>query len=122
MKEKQSIGRLLALTRQLLEGPELELALQAVCDAALELLPGEHASVRILDDSGTRLLSGARAGAGADQTPMSFKLGEGVAGWSVEHRQTVRLDDATTDGRFKPAQGQGFDVRSLVTVPSGSIV
>jgi diguanylate cyclase (GGDEF)-like protein len=117
MNEKQAIGRLLALTRRLLDGLELDLALQTVCDAALELLPGEHASIRILDNSGTRLLSGARSGAGLDQKPLNFKLGEGVIGWSVEHRQTVRLDDATTDRRFKQAQAQGFDIRALLTVP-----
>ena len=117
MAESQSIRCLLDLTRRLLERPSLDLALQAVCDVALDLLPGDHSSVRILDESGTRLLCGARAGTGIESAPMTFALGEGVIGWAVAHRQAVRVADAAADQRFKRPEQQGFAIRSMVVVP-----
>lgn len=115
--ENSAIRCLLDLTRKLLQGLSLEDSLQAVCEAALDLIPGDHASVRILDGSGTRLLSGARRGVGIDNTPMTFRLGEGAIGWVVAHRQAIRIDDAAQDTRFKQAHNQGFSIRSLLAVP-----
>lgn len=117
MAERQSIRCLLDLTRRLLERPALDLAMRAVCDAALDLLPGDHSSVRILDESATRLLCGARAGAGVESAPMTFALGEGVIGWAVAHRQAVRIADTADDRRFKRPEQQGFTIRSMVVVP-----
>lgn len=117
INEKGAIRCLLELTRTLLEGVGLERALQEVCRAALELLPGNHASVRILDESGTRLLCGARAGSGAENKPVSFRKGEGAIGWVVANRQAICIEDARQDRRFKRGAGQGFDILSLLAVP-----
>ena len=40
---------LLQLTEQLTDGRALEDALRAVTDATLAILPGDHASIRLLD-------------------------------------------------------------------------
>jgi diguanylate cyclase (GGDEF)-like protein len=109
---------LLELTRGLLEPVTLERALDAVCRTALKLLPGEHASIRILDQTGTRLLCGARVGTGVSSTPMSCRIGEGVIGWVVQHGEPARVDDTTDDPRFKSApEDQGFVIRSIQAVP-----
>jgi diguanylate cyclase (GGDEF)-like protein len=117
--EKRAIEVLLKLTRELLEEMTLEQALQKVSDAALELLPGQHSSIRILDDSGQKLLSGARSGEGVSARPVRFKPGEGIAGWVAEKGMSVRIFDAEKDPRFKKASKskQGFQVRSMVVVP-----
>lgn len=95
----------------------LEYALQEITDAALVLLPGDHASVRLLDASGTRLLAAARSGAGIDQPSLDMARGEGVAGWVVEHAAAALVRDARQDPRFLAAAGQGFVVRSIVAAP-----
>ncbi len=117
MSSNPAIQVLLALTRRLSGEPVLHEALQAVSDAALELLPGTHASVRVFDDSGRELLSAARSGEGMDGVPVRFKRGEGLAGWVAEHGQLARLTDAAQDPRFKNVPDQGFVIRSLLAVP-----
>jgi diguanylate cyclase (GGDEF)-like protein len=118
-KERTTVERLLALTQQLRRTIPLDQAMQAVSDIALYLLPGDHASLRVLDDSGTRLLCGARSGVGLDQKPLSFSPGEGAIGWTVAHKSAARVDDAASDARFKrpSEQVQGFAIGSLLAVP-----
>lgn len=116
--DDRTIKPLLELTRRLLEKIPLGEALQAVTDTALQLLPAQHASVRVLDESGTRLLSGARSGKGLEQAPLDFKPGEGIVGWVVTNGASARIADTSLDQRFKPASGsQGFSIRSILDVP-----
>ncbi|MBI4953679.1 MAG: GGDEF domain-containing protein [Myxococcales bacterium] len=108
---------LLELTRRLTDERSLPAALRLVTDAALRLLPGDHASIRVLDHTCTELLCGARSGTGRDNKPQSFRLGEGVAGWVVDHRELVRIDEVTRDARFVALPAQGFQIASMLAVP-----
>ncbi len=108
---------LLDLTRRLTDDLTLEEALQTVTDAAVELLRADHASVRLLDDSGEELLCGARSGSGRASIPVSFRPGQGIAGWVVEHGEVVNAKEAARDQRFEPFGEQGFDVGSIMAVP-----
>lgn len=109
---------LLDLTRELTEQDlELDDALASVTRAGLRLFNGQHASLRVLDEPGVELLSGARSGAGESETPIHFRRGEGVAGWVVEHRQVARIDDTNIDPRFVHFKGQSYDIGSLLAIP-----
>jgi diguanylate cyclase (GGDEF)-like protein len=108
---------LLGLTQLLANDRPIEDALKAVTDAALELVGADHASVRLLDAPRAALLCGARSGAGAAHRPLEFRRGEGVIGWSVEHRQAVAIDDTSADPRFVHSATQGFAVRSMIVEP-----
>ncbi len=109
---------LLELTRKLVDQTALETALSAVTDAAIQIIDADHASIRLLDASHSELLSGARSGAGAGRRPMTFRKGQGVLGWVVEYRESIRLDDTRSDPRFvaQPTT-QGFRVVSLIAEP-----
>ena len=74
---------LLELTQQLGVERPLGSALQLLSDAALVLLPGDHASVRVLDHTRTELLCSARTGTGSKARPATFAAGQGVMGWMV---------------------------------------
>jgi len=115
--EETTIERLLALTQQLRRKIPLDQAMEAISDTALYLLPGEHASLRVLDDSGTRLLCGARSGVGVEARPMSFSPGEGAIGWVVAHKSAILIEEAASDPRFKRGGDQGFTIGSLLAVP-----
>ena len=108
---------LLELTANLTHERSLNRSLQLVTDTALKLLPGDHASIRVLDQSRTELLSGARSGIGQGKRPVKHSAGHGIAGWIVDHREVVRLADAPLDPRFVPKPNQGFEIRSMLAVP-----
>jgi diguanylate cyclase (GGDEF)-like protein len=111
-------GVLIALTRALSKREAtLEQSLQAVTDAALDMLPGDHASIRLLDKSSAHLLASARSGRGTHIGSLTLKRGEGVAGWVIDHGEGARIEDARKDPRFKAAVGQGFQIGSMVAEP-----
>ncbi|MGO9713564.1 MAG: diguanylate cyclase [Polyangiaceae bacterium] len=113
----KDILALLQLTEQLADGRPLEDALRAVTDTALTLLPGDHASIRLVDASSTQLLSGARSGTGRDTPVVRLGVGEGVSGWVLAHGKPARVIDAREDERFKIVTGQGFSIGSMVAEP-----
>ncbi len=114
---RRDLAVLRQLTERLSDGRPLEDALQDVTDAALELLPCDHASIRLFDASRTTLLAGARSGRGVEQRTLALTKGEGIAGWVMEHAMPAHVRDTKTDPRFIVAVGQGFSIRSIVAEP-----
>ncbi len=45
------------------------------------------------------------------------KLGEGIVGWSAEHREPVLLADTEADPRVNPVRGVPLDHKSAIVVP-----
>jgi diguanylate cyclase (GGDEF)-like protein len=113
----KDILALLQLTQRLTDGCNLEEALQAVTDTTLALLPGDHASIRLLDATRTAALSSARSGSGRGSAAVHLRVGEGVGGWVLEHGQHARIIDVREDPRFKVTPGQGFAIASMVAEP-----
>jgi diguanylate cyclase (GGDEF)-like protein len=108
---------LLQLTEQLTDGRALEDALRAVTDATVTILPGDHASIRLLDASRTHLLASARSGTGRDTPSLQLRADEGVSGWVLEHAEPARIVDVRKDPRFVSSRGQGFAIGSMVVEP-----
>jgi diguanylate cyclase (GGDEF)-like protein len=117
VEPRKALQVLLDLTRALSNERSLSAALKCVTDAALNLLPGDHASIRVLDQRRTELLSGARSGAGLGKRPVKHEPGRGVAGWVVDHGEVARIDDTAEDDRFVRKANQGFEIRSMLAVP-----
>jgi len=109
---------LVALVDGLRRGGSLEAMLQQVTDGAAALLGVPRVSLRLLDESRTRLLVAARTGTalhaagGAD-----LVVGEGFTGWVALHHAPLRVDDAETDPRFVPRPDMVVDLRSYLGVP-----
>jgi diguanylate cyclase (GGDEF)-like protein len=112
----EPVATLLGLTLRLLEDEPIEQRLSAVTDAALVLLPGDHASIRLVDESGEELVASARSGEGISHASVPFRRGEGVAGWVLAHGRSSLVRDTAEDPRFVTI-AQGFGVRSLVSAP-----
>jgi two-component system cell cycle response regulator len=108
---------LLQLTERLTDGRPLEDALRAVTDAALDLLPGDHASIRLVDASARQLLSGARSGTGRDSPVIRLAVGEGISGWVLANGKPALVLDVHEDPRFRIVPGQGFAIGSMVAEP-----
>jgi diguanylate cyclase (GGDEF)-like protein len=105
------------LTELLSGSHPLEDALHAITDAALVLLPCDHASIRLFDATRMTLLAGARSGKGAQNRSLALARGQGIAGWVMEHGRPAHVKDTKTDPRFIVAVGQGFTVRSMLAEP-----
>ena len=86
-------------------------------DATVAILPGDHASIRLLDASRSQLLASARSGTGHDSPSLQLRAGEGVSGWVLQHAEPVRIVDVRKDERFVTARGQGFAIGSMVVEP-----
>jgi len=114
---RKVVDTLIEITRKFTHDIPLEEVLREITSAALALLPGNHCSIRILNDEKTELVCGARSGEGLDSPPMVFRKGEGVIGWVVDYGRAVNVWDTQEDPRFKPAKEQGFGVRSIAAVP-----
>ncbi len=114
---RRDLAVLRQLTERLSGGQPLEDALHGVTDAALEVLPCDHASIRLFDASRTTLLAGARSGRGIEQRTLSLTKGEGIAGWVMEHAMPAHVRDTKDDPRFVVAVGQGFSIRSMIAEP-----
>jgi two-component system cell cycle response regulator len=120
-----ALRRLLSLTEELTADKPLEDFLAHMTQAAIELLPADHASVRLLDGAREQLLAGARAGIGATEPPAEFRRGEGVLGWVVEHGAPARIDDVEHDSRYVSFTMSHFNVRALLAEPlwaSGEVI
>lgn len=117
LQPKAALSVLLGLTQKFTSDESLEEILQAVTDAALRLMPGNHASLRVFNDARTELLCGARSGEGATARPMVFRPGEGVLGWVAKNGWVAYISDTDTDQRFKTVSDQGFEIHSIVAVP-----
>jgi two-component system cell cycle response regulator len=116
-RTQRALRALLALTEKLTESRPLEESLRSVTEAALELVPGDHASIRLLDGSHSELLSGARSGVGTTERPMTFRRGQGLIGWVVEYKESLCVDDVERDPRFVHAAKQAFAIKSLLAEP-----
>ncbi len=114
---RDAIVPLLELTHRLSQDASLEEHLHAVTETALSLLPCDHASIRVVDASGTELLASARSGVAATHRALPIRKGEGIGGWVFEHGRPVHVTDTREDPRFVYASGQGFAILSMIAIP-----
>jgi diguanylate cyclase (GGDEF)-like protein len=111
------LAALLSLTERLSAEQSLERALRMITDAAVEVLPADHASIRVLDPSRTVLLASARSGAGTENPSVALRRGEGISGWVLEYACAARVEDVHSDARFVPQSRQGFAIGSVLAAP-----
>jgi diguanylate cyclase (GGDEF)-like protein len=112
-----ALQQLLQLARQVNRPQPVDTLLSEVAGCLMRLLAANHASVRLLDETGSNLVAGARVGEGAEGAPVTFERGQGLIGWVAQHGQAALVGDCQKDPRFLPAPGQGFPIRSMLAVP-----
>ncbi len=111
-------GVCLALGEELRRARALEHTLAAVTEAAVSLTRSFQATLRLLDDSGKRLLTSARSGPSVHRrgnTP--FRLGEGFIGWVAVHQKPAMINRVASDPRFVRRPGQLWTPSALLAAP-----
>ncbi|MDQ6882691.1 MAG: GAF domain-containing protein [Candidatus Dormibacteraeota bacterium] len=92
-------------------------ALDSVLDAASELVKFERGTLALVDEVQEELKVEAARNSPIAVSEMSrFKVGEGIAGWALSHREPVLVRDSRSDSRFK-ASDPKHQPRSFIAVP-----
>lgn len=94
--------------------------LQATVEVARAIFGAKAASVFLLDEAADELVFEAVSGEGAGElVGMRFPASTGVAGWVLTTRQSLVVDDLTSDARFsrEAAESTGYVPKSLMAVP-----
>jgi GAF domain-containing protein len=96
---------------------EWRTVLDGVLDAASELVRFERGTLAIVDHLQEELkVEAARNSPIAISEMSRFKVGEGIAGWALSHREPVLVRDSRSDARFK-ASDPKHQPRSFIAVP-----
>jgi hypothetical protein len=92
-------------------------ALDGILDAASELVRFERGTLALVDELQEELkIEAARNSPIAVSEMSRFKVGEGIAGWALSHREPVLVKDSRSDPRFK-ASDPRHEPRSFIAVP-----
>ncbi len=95
----------------------LALLLTNISELVCELIGADACSVALLDASRERLLTKAAYGVSAGHfDKLSFAIGEGVAGWVLDHNESALIDDVARDDRFIDLDDSP-SIRSMACVP-----
>jgi diguanylate cyclase (GGDEF)-like protein len=101
-------------------GSELDpgILLARIAELICQLIGAQACSVLLLDADRKRLLAKAAYGLRTEHmNSLSFRIGEGVAGWVVEHGQSALINDVTQDPRFVALPASQTTIASMICVP-----
>ncbi|HEX2688201.1 MAG TPA: sensor domain-containing diguanylate cyclase [Kofleriaceae bacterium] len=101
-------------------GSELDpgILLARIAELICQLVDAKACSVMLLDVDRKRLLARAAYGLRTEQmNSLSFRVGEGVAGWVVEHGEPALIHDVTQDPRFVALPASETSIASMICVP-----
>jgi diguanylate cyclase (GGDEF)-like protein len=103
-----------------LVGSDLDpgILLSRIAELVCQLVGAKACSVMLLDGDRKRLLAKAAYGLRTERMhTLSFQVGEGVAGWVVEHGEPALIADVTKDARFVTLPGNQTPIGSMLCVP-----
>jgi two-component system, OmpR family, sensor histidine kinase KdpD len=95
----------------------LDDVLNAIVQSVQELLGATEVSIMLFDPESKELRLPASVGLDEEATKGSPGLGEGVAGWVLEHREPVVIRGPVTDSRFRDFVPKAREVRSAMSAP-----
>ncbi len=106
------------LMRTLREAKDLESLVRTTTRAVVRLTRSRQSTLRLLDETGTRLLLASRTGPKMHRRGSArFTAREGFHGWVIEHAKAAYTNDPTGDVRFKRHKGQKWMPTALAGAP-----
>lgn len=116
----QALTALRVVAQQLSSQLRTEVLLADVLSAAVAIVGASAGSLLLLDERKAELeFAVVRGGGGQDLVGRRMPATAGVAGWVVQNREPLIVDDTTRDSRFyrEVADQSGFATASLICVP-----
>ncbi|HEV2487730.1 MAG TPA: sensor domain-containing diguanylate cyclase [Terracidiphilus sp.] len=107
------------LARSLTSSFDLDTILRTILEHMERIMEAELWTLLMLDESTQELYYAIAAGGEqAALKDLRVKVGEGVAGWVVEHGETLIVPEAVDDPRVKEEGGaESRNVRSVIALP-----
>ncbi len=123
-RRERELGALNDILRSVTSTLDLEQVLSAAMQGVRDVMGVEIGSLLLVDDADGSLLfrkalGAERAGDAAALVDQRLAPEEGIAGWVVAHRQSLRVNDAQSDARYarRFEQATGMQVRSIMAAP-----
>jgi diguanylate cyclase (GGDEF)-like protein len=107
------------LTRSLTSSFDLDAILRTILEQMEKIIEAELWTLLMLDEASNELYYALAAGGEqAALADLRVKVGEGVAGWVVEHGETLIVPESAEDPRLKLEPGvQARRVQSVICMP-----
>ena len=107
------------LARSLTSSFDLDTILRTILEQMERIMDAELWTLLMLDEARNELYYAIAAGGEQEALrDLRVKVGEGVAGWVVEHGETLIVPEAVDDPRVKrPGSAKPRNVRSVIALP-----
>jgi signal transduction histidine kinase len=117
--QQRRMEQLVEAGRILLSTLDLDSVLQRVMEIAMIEMDVEDTAIWLRESEGSLECRAAFGSAAERLVGMRMESGQGVAGWTLQHKQSALVLDAQTDPRFNPKVDEqiGFHTRDIVAVP-----
>ena len=116
----RNLGNLNQMTLSIDSNTDVLALLDQILQSALDSIQAEDGSLLLVDEE-TKELSFVVVHGQVRSKLVGHRipLGEGIAGWVAQHRESLIIGNAQTDPRFSPQTDQAyhFRTRSMICVP-----
>lgn len=119
-EKDDEIRALIDACRKITSSLNVEEVLRFIQQAARRLMNAESSSVILLDSSGEYLQIASSTGSKEEEVRgLRFPAGKGIAGWVIENREPVMVNDVDSDPRFYPEidQQSGYRTEGICCAP-----
>ncbi len=91
--------------------------LQNVVTVATDLTNADRGTLYLIDRENNELWS--KIAMGSETKEIRLKMGEGIAGWVAQNRETVNIEDVKEDERFSSDfdRSSGYETKSMLCFP-----
>ncbi len=116
-REQKKVALVQEVGRALSSMGDLDQLLRMIMEKVTELMEADRSTLYLLSEDGGSLISTVVQG--DQKVEIKLTVGEGIAGWVAQTRETLNIPDAYADQRFQPAYDlrSGYRTRSILTVP-----
>jgi signal transduction histidine kinase len=116
-REQKRVALIQEVSRALSSSRDTDQLLKLIMEKATELMEADRSTLYLVSEDGGTLTS--EVVQGGERVFIRLTVGEGIAGWVAQTRETLNIPDAYADQRFQPAYDQksGYRTRSILTVP-----
>jgi PAS domain S-box-containing protein len=120
LRRERELGALNDIIRSVTSTLDLEQVLSAAMHGVREVMQVEVGALLLVDETdGTLRFRKALGPSGEWLVDQELQSNEGIAGWVVAHRQSLRVNDAQSDPRYarRFEQLSGLQVHSVMAAP-----